>query len=173
MDRFLNFNNEMLNRLWEYKNKYISNNSFSNCLFESDRVIKDINYSKDHMSRTGLSEQFNYICIPMPKNLHYKEFVMDMFYNFIKSGAYTENIIKNCVFIINISLRIFENLKEEVADDNVLELLDWEDIVNYFTGLNITNYIDNFIGCSGQGREIKEKVDELKEKINELKEGDN
>lgn len=154
-------------KLIKFKEKYLTREQKTGYYKEVENIIRDLKFFKEYIRRTKTNQRFNFVLIPCMDGVIYSSFLKQMM---LKSEYYLEDkeVLELLLIIFDITLKLFSIITENLMEENILlystikDLIEWDEITNYFTGVNPTECIGCFVGSSWQCEKIEEIINRIR-----------
>lgn len=155
---------EIEERLAGYKNKYLTKD-YSEILKTARRIISDVQYFKEHMIRTKRTEFFSFdlkLAIPgMIHNFFFRKLDDDVISNAFNNEDSMVRLLEIYYLLVELITPV-SNWEDERKDIDVKRLIYFSEIVEWFYGLKLEEYLVAFVGCSSMLDSIYEHIDKLR-----------
>lgn len=154
-------NEKLLNELYR---KYFSDDY--SYIDESRRIVSDIQYFQEHISRTKTSQKFSFTIIPSMEGCIYNGYVIKAMFNLYYCGfrLTDKDSISNIMKLFNLSQYLINNLQNKEEDSNaeeqhVNDLMFLDKLSLVFADIKVTDNLYCFIGSSYLHQKVSEKIE--------------
>lgn len=155
-------------KLYEFTNKYVKPEIKQNYHFEATNLLSDLRYLKEHAKRTKVSERFGFTILPSMEGLIVDYFLRELIYKNESKLKYEGEIVK-LLKILDITKEIYKILEDTVNqeilgekiylfNETVNDLIEWNDVCEYFVRVDVIKLIDSFIGSNYLCEQIEDEI---------------
>ena len=141
-----------------YRKKYLKE-GWGDLYREAVRLVSDYRYFRGHIERNRTGSLFSFeIRLGMEGSIHH--FFLRMIPSWVMSDFLRdEDSLITLIEIYKILIILFERVdKDDVDDDDIRELIGFDEVVSYYTDLPMDSYIHAFYGCGFACERVRQNI---------------
>ncbi len=151
-------------KLNEYVKKYLKKD-YSEILQLIRDIISDVQYFKAHIKRTQRTTPYSFELRLSWSGCIHNFFFQKIDVQIMNDALQNEESLMRLLKIYYLLVELIEPIagrEEERKDEDVKKLIEFSEVVNWFLGLKLHEYMVAFIGCSSTLESIYSHINRLK-----------
>jgi len=151
-------------KLEEYRKKYLKKD-YSEILQTARDIISDVQYFKAHIQRTQRTTPYSFELRLSWGGCIHNFFFQKIDVQIMNDALQNQESLMRLLQIYYLLVELIEPVshwEEERKDKDVKNLIDFSELVKWFLGLELTEYMVAFVGCSSMLESIYSHINRLK-----------